>query len=380
LHQSGKPVLGGEDLTIVNPGKLSRPAVEAICASCHLFGPARIYLRGRTVGDFRPGTLTSETFIDYHFDAGSEEMTVVGHMEQLRRSACYQKAEQLTCLTCHDPHAREKPKDPAAFYRQKCMNCHTDRGCRIEPSERRKTAVSDSCVECHMPRGKTDIPHLTFTHHRIGVHKPNRESAFAPAPQLTPTESIAHLAPIDQKRNLGLAYLHAARHPECAEYAGPFTRRARELLVDVHAEGLRDAETSAALANLFVPIDTEQSRAFAREALKAKSLTNEPRADALVLLAAGELRDRKFESATELLKELVSLRHTGEDWAMLGITYERRMMPREAVSALQKALAIRPDQPAVHFKLAELYKDLGDAQQAQEHRDKGRWWSQKQSK
>jgi hypothetical protein len=35
-------------------------------------------------------------------------------------------------------------------------------------------------------------------------------------------------------------------------------------------------------------------------------------------------------------------------------------MPREAVPAFEKALAIRPNQPTIKFKLVEAYKDLGD--------------------
>jgi hypothetical protein len=37
-----------------------------------------------------------------------------------------------------------------------------------------------------------------------------------------------------------------------------------------------------------------------------------------------------------------------------------RKMPREAVPAFEKALAIRPNQPTIKFKLVEAYKDLGD--------------------
>ena len=51
---------------------------------------------------------------------------------QLRQSACYQRSERMTCLTCHDPHAREKPKDPAAFYRQKCLSCHGVAACGLD--------------------------------------------------------------------------------------------------------------------------------------------------------------------------------------------------------------------------------------------------------
>jgi hypothetical protein len=36
LHRGKKHLAGEEDLTIVNPGRLSRPLLEAVCAECHL--------------------------------------------------------------------------------------------------------------------------------------------------------------------------------------------------------------------------------------------------------------------------------------------------------------------------------------------------------
>ncbi len=110
LHRAKKHVPGQEDLTIVQPSRLSRARLEAICTVCHLNGPASIPLRGRQDTDFRPGMPLTDYRIDYRFANGSEQMTVVGHIEQLRGSACYQKSERLTCLTCHDPHAKRNRK------------------------------------------------------------------------------------------------------------------------------------------------------------------------------------------------------------------------------------------------------------------------------
>src|SRR4029077_7469854 len=123
-HRAKKHTAGEEDLTIVNPEKLPRPELEAICAVCHLSGPASILLRGRKVTDYRPGVPLTDYRIDYRFDSGNEQMTVVGHIEQLRQSACYQKSKELSCLNCHDPHTSQKPKDSIAFYRRKCLDCH----------------------------------------------------------------------------------------------------------------------------------------------------------------------------------------------------------------------------------------------------------------
>src|SRR5947209_4223498 len=56
LHRASKPVPGQEDLTIVNPGKLPRDRLEAVCANCHLHGAITVPPRGRKVNAFRPGT------------------------------------------------------------------------------------------------------------------------------------------------------------------------------------------------------------------------------------------------------------------------------------------------------------------------------------
>ncbi|HVS35327.1 MAG TPA: cytochrome c3 family protein, partial [Gemmataceae bacterium] len=170
FHRAGRTAPGAEDLTIVNPGKLPRALLEDVCAACHLNGPAAITVRGRRTGDYRPGMPLTDYRVDYRFDQGNEQMTVVGHMEQLRQSKCYQKSPDLSCLTCHDPHQSEKPKDWVAFYRRKCLDCHDSHPCRLDEAERRRKQPADDCSACHMPRSGTDIPHIAFTHHRIGLH------------------------------------------------------------------------------------------------------------------------------------------------------------------------------------------------------------------
>ncbi len=103
-RQGGHAEVGVEDLSIVNPKRLPRALREDVCAACHLSGAARVYVRGRQVSDFRPGMPLADFRLDYKFRTGSEAMTVVGHVEQLRNSKCYQGSKDLTCVTCHDPH------------------------------------------------------------------------------------------------------------------------------------------------------------------------------------------------------------------------------------------------------------------------------------
>jgi predicted CXXCH cytochrome family protein len=64
----------------------------------------------------------------------------------LMQSACYIRSNgALTCLTCHDPHARTS--EDRLSYEAICLSCHqsTSQGsCPI-------SARAD-CLNCHMPR------------------------------------------------------------------------------------------------------------------------------------------------------------------------------------------------------------------------------------
>jgi predicted CXXCH cytochrome family protein len=379
LRKSGKAVAGTEDLTIVNPGTLPRPRLESVCASCHLSAAASIYLRGRQVTAFRPGMPLTDYRIDYRFDSGSEQMTVVGHMEQLRQSACYQKSKDLTCLTCHDPHASEKPKDLTAFHRQHCLSCHTVQSCRLDHAQRVTKDATDNCVACHMPRSDTDIPHLAFTHHRIGLHTAKPSSAAQRTPDLVPIDNVSHLSAVDQQRNLGLAYLQASRKLEYGQYASAFVYRARKLLEAVDAAGLHDADTAGALADLYLSTDLVRSKLYAQQALDAKDASAEVRANALILLASCEMKLHNYQAAIELLKQLVPLRRNSEDWVMLGMCQVLQNQPQEALVSLQKAQSIRPDNQPLHAELAKVYGLLGDAARSDENQAKAQWLSKHRS-
>ncbi len=373
LRRARKPEPGEDDRTIVHPGKLSRPLREAVCSACHLGGPATVPLRGRQLTSFRPGMPLTDYRIDYRFTGANEQMTVVGHVEQLRQSACYQKSPDMTCLTCHDPHQRARPDDSIAFYREKCLSCHEKRPCGLDRAQRLRKDRRDSCAGCHMPRGDTEIPHIAFTHHRIGRHAKPLAADPGRAPDLVPSDSIAHLPPLDRRRNLGLAYLQVYRNPVHAEHAEAFRERAREHLEAVRAAGLRDGETAQALAELYWKQDPAQASVYAREALDAKDVPATERALALLLLADFERQERNPALAISLLEELVRRRRFAEDWRLLGVSYLDDRQPQWALSALQRALDIRPYRHTTHLGLADAYHRLGDARRAQEHLRKARW-------
>lgn len=368
----------GEDLTIVNPKKLPRGDLESVCAVCHLSAVATVYHRGRKVTDYRPGMPLSDYRTDYRFDVGSDAMTVVGHVEQLRRSACYQKSE-MNCLTCHDPHEQEKPKDETAAYRQKCLTCHETKGCRADVTERTKKAPGDNCMTCHMPRGDTDIPHIAFTHHRIGHHKkalPASEPAGVP--ELIAIGDVSHLSEADRKRGLGLAYLSALdQHAKTPQHQSAFRSRARDLLEDVERANIRDPATASGLARIYFD-DGDVRSAFdlARRALESDDLRADARADALLTLVNYHVREKRYEDAIDALQKLTRLRRYSGDWRMLGMCFLEQGKPNEALDALKRALAIRPWRSDTHLGLATVYERLGDAGRAREHYEKAQWLSQ----
>jgi hypothetical protein len=356
------------DLTIVNPKRLSRSLQEAICASCHLSGPAFIPVRGREIREFRPRPLTDYS-IPYQFDSENDDMTVVGHVEQMRASTCYQKSGTITCTTCHDPHLRKKPENPAAFYRQKCLACHNPQSCSIDSAERLKKDSADNCMACHMPRGGTDIPHIAFTHHRISRAKPTAESQRVP--ELIPLYDDSQLPELDRKRNLGLAYMHASlQYPKYKEL---FEERARNRLEEVKQAGLVDSQILAFLAQISWNRDRFAGIGFARELLERKDASPRARAMGLEMVGRTALEERNFSKAVKSFQELVTMRRNAHDWQSLGVGYTGLNQLDKAWEAFQKSLEIQPADPMGHRAIAEVYQNMGDPRRAAEHMEKAQW-------
>jgi hypothetical protein len=284
-------------------------------------------------------------------------MTVVGHVEQLRASTCYQKSSTLTCTTCHDPHLTKLPENPVAFYREKCLTCHNTQSCNIDFAARRKKDPADNCMACHMSRGATDIP------------QPAPESADIP--ELTPLYDDSQLPELDRKRNLGLAYVQAAgQHPK---YKQVFEERARRLLEDVRQAGLVDTTTTAVLAHIYLTRDRFASIDFAREILETKDAPLGPRSIALGMMARTALEERDYSSAVKLLQEVVSIRRQAQDWQLLGVAYSGLNQFDRALDAFQKSLEIQPAHHGGHQGIAEVYERIGDMKRAAEHKQKAQW-------
>ena len=153
------------DWSIVNPDKLELARQFDICQRCHLQGTDVLH----TARAFRPGmNLTSikDIFLAQQQDA--DAFGIASHASRLKASECFvHSGTKLNCTTCHDPH-ESVHNNTAAYYRKACMSCHADQACKA-PMKLRKTN-DDNCAGCHMPKGGTsDIPHVSFTDHKIRV-------------------------------------------------------------------------------------------------------------------------------------------------------------------------------------------------------------------
>jgi len=354
------------DPTIVHPGRLSRERNEDICAQCHLHSAATVDVRGRGLASFRPGLALAEFCIHYGSKKSNKPMQVVGHVEQMRLSRCYQASKTLTCTTCHDPHQKPKPALRLAYYRSKCLGCHTEDSCGIERPQRLLKNEHDDCIACHMPTVPTEIPHFAFTHHRIAIHTSRR-----PAKEIGGISSLvslgrtSHLPQVEQDRCLGLAYAQAADDQRASATFRVYVERARKLLEDVRRRGIRDAQVDAALAKLYWQRDPRKTIALSKSALEYENLPPDARVSALFTLGSTLFEMGNTDRAIRVLEKLVRLRRYSIAWFVLSRCYERAGNSPKALAAARKAVEISPQNPQFHRHLADLYRASGKSQEAE---------------
>jgi len=366
-HESNAHEPGAADYTIVHPGRMTRAEAEAVCSQCHLRSAATVLVRGRALADFRPGLHLEDFRVDYREELQDKSMTVVGHMEQMRRSRCYQNSETLTCTTCHDLHAKAGQLTPA-YFRQKCLDCHVD--CGLEAAERMKQDASDNCVGCHMPKTATDIPHFAFTHHRITLPSPiggNVATSGLASGRLIATADISHLPAWEQDRCLALAYLEFSEG-KSGDSRSRYRAQSLHLLEAIHSQGVDDVDVNAALARLY----WEQGR-LEEAILMAQDVTrirSESRslANALLVLGDSYMQLNQPLLARDALLRLVALRRQSEDWILLTDCQRALGEVQDAIQACRKAIEIQPGRSDAHLILAELYALVDNAEAASRHR------------
>jgi hypothetical protein len=367
------PIKGGIDDSIVNVRHLSRERQEDVCSQCHLSGAADIEVRGRSMADYRPGLRISDFRVSYRVDREATRMTVSGQIEQMRLSRCYIESETMTCATCHNPHSRPDESDRVAHFRNKCLECHSTESCGVSLDTRITQQPDDNCVTCHMPRGPTDIPHLSFTHHRIGIHAEDEatKSRVEAEDQLVAVSDISFLPEQEQQRLLGLANeMFAGRvaggldddstdDDANAALGEAFRRRATQILGDVRAQGLTDPEVETFFSTLHWRQNPSYCIAHAEAALRSSHIPPVNRASALHHLATSHFDQRNFEKALSYLEELVKVDRDEIALMLLGICYQNLGKNEEALSLFERAVQAAPQSADLRGYLGSVYQRMG---------------------
>ena len=337
LHVNRDGLSAESDLTIVNPADLAPTLRDSVCQQCHLQGAFRTTRAGRDSFDFRPGLPIHRFWAVFQMKTGNQnQFEAVGHVEQMESSQCFRESRgELGCISCHDPHRLPEPSTKAAYYRERCMECHARKGCALPSAERQSRGRGEDCIACHMPRRAiANIPHTAATDHRIGRGMPG---SVPERPRAAPGQ--------------------AGEIPLLDYHWGLMTDEERQ-------DAQRDLGVASAWIAQRLDASPKLARIAATQALPLLEAAVRDRADdqsaanslgvALEILGRGQEAIRAFEGALRIDPgHELALRHAGRLLAGL-------QRPDLARTALQKTIAVNPWQSDYRLALARFCCQAGD--------------------
>ena len=318
--------------SMTNPAKLPPARRDSICEQCHLSGESRINQPCKNLGMFSAGDLLSDYVLSFVYEGKVEHFSrAVSHIEAMAQSRCKrQSGDEMSCLSCHDPHVMPSPEDAAAYFREKCLACHLKQS---SSASRKQHYEKLDCRGCHMPKtSDLSIRHTVLTDHRIPRKLPES------APQ---TERGAKLIQFGAKqsdpRGLALAYAEMALQEGLSFYKDEAFRRLTAVLVQYP----NDAEVLTRLGYLYQSKgDLDHATALYEKALHSDSHLVAAQVNLGVIYALRERIDDAIVLWREALSSNPGLSEAGVD---LALALWAKGEKAEARRILHKVLRFNPD-------------------------------------
>jgi Cytochrome c554 and c-prime len=337
---SSAHVASGGRASMLSITKLDPDRQVAICLLCHLEGDASVARPGRSLVNYKPGDEIAD-YMSYFVVAGARAANRgVSEVEGLYLSRCRQvSGPKMSCLTCHDPHYSPPAEEKGAFYRSKCVICHS--GAKYRTAHFRQT----DCTGCHMPKREApDLAHSVWTDHRILA---NPDAALsvqtAEAAELTPVPGVKSEA---TPRDLALGYYSLVTNGDTS-----VAMRAWTSLQGVVSADLRDSEAVAALGFLYyLRGDRAQAAVLYQSALRLDPNNFNVAIDLGVLRARTEPH-RAAQLWSEVFEKNQDITELGMNIATLQCELG---VPEQAEAALERVLIYSPDHQAARDELTEI--------------------------
>jgi hypothetical protein len=327
---------------LLNLAALDPDRKTSVCILCHLEGDASVPHRGRSLANFKPGEEISD-YISYYVRPGAaNSRRGVSEVEGFYTSTCRRMSgEKMFCTACHDPHYTPTSVERTAFYRAKCLACHTD--------AKYTTAHfpdQQDCASCHMPKRESpDLAHSIWTDHRI-------LDRYDPAPP-TSEDKTAELIPVPgipskaAPRDVALAYYQLATDGDesAAERAWP-------LLQDVVKADPGDSDALAALGFLaYVHGDAQRAYNFFDSAISFDPYNLNASIDFGVLLARRSEQQRAADLWEKIFANNRDITELGMNIAAVQCNLGQE---KSAEEALRQVLIYSPDHRVARDELGDL--------------------------
>jgi len=345
----------GNTHSIVNPAKLEPWLANNICMSCHQTGDAIVLKPGKDYRDFKPGTPLDDTLGIFMVppQRDSPQTDLLEHYFSMTLSKCYRSSGgHLSCITCHDPHLEPAAQDAPAYYREKCLACHTEKSCALPLAIRQRRTPSDDCAGCHMPkRDVAVIAHAVLTNHRIvaQAEEPYPDAAFhMTTPQMPDLVDLSAIPGKRQEPVSPLVLLQA--YSQLMTPNPPYRGRYFALAKKLEATESTSADVLEALGALSIEQKDEGAAIRYLDSALKHGATSPSSYEQLSSLL---VQQGRYQEAVDVLERAIKqMPYDALLYRLLGSSYLSLHKNSEATALLQQAVQVFP-QDAVLRKLLQ---------------------------